>query len=109
MGDRDGRPGHEVNGYAGMPHPGRDESRSLDKSGTYNAHSYAVLFCETSSALLYSRYETDLRCTIILIVFLVRMVSDLFGSSSRDWLGASSKVTRWASVASKSWASIKAK
>jgi len=28
-----------------LPHPGRDESRSLDKSGTYNAHPYAGLFC----------------------------------------------------------------
>src|SRR6266700_1503983 len=63
----------------------------------------------TEAALLHPRYEMDLRCTIILMVFLVRMVSDLFGSSSRDWLGANSKVTRCASVASKSWASIKAK
>jgi hypothetical protein len=31
-----------------VPHPGRDESRSLDKSGTYNAHLYATFCCEAA-------------------------------------------------------------
>jgi len=33
-----------------LPHPERDESRSLDKSGTYNAHPYAALCCETAQS-----------------------------------------------------------
>src|SRR5260370_34497445 len=32
-------------------------SRSLDKSGTYSAHSYAGVFCETSSSRSYRRYR----------------------------------------------------
>ena len=37
-----------------VPHPERDESRSLDTSGTYSAHPYAALNGSLSLLLFYA-------------------------------------------------------
>src|SRR5260370_404004 len=49
-----------------LPHPKRDESRSLDKSGTYNAHPYAALCCETAQSTLMKNWHSG---SVLLLLY----------------------------------------